>query len=140
MIIALIGLFVIPFISLPKDSFASKMYNSCCSTNYLFYLMPLIILAFIISGAILIIAVFSKKIILKKNTIVSKNAFSTREIAFDEIKGFAVNHFVLYIEANSKDKKRITINLLSLNRGDKLLQYLEKRFVNLDFIMAEEIL
>jgi len=94
----------------------------------------------IISGTILIIAVFSKKIILKKNAIVSKNAFSIRELAFDEIKGFAVNHFVLYIETNSKDKKRIKVNLLSLNRGDKLLQYLEKRFVNLDFLKTEEII
>lgn len=138
LIIALIGLFVIPFISLPDDSFASKMYDRCSSANYLFYLIPLIVLALIISGTILIIAVFSKKIIIKKNAIISKSVFSTHKLAFDEIKGFAVNHFVLSIETNSKDKKRITVNLLSLNRADKLIQYLEKRFVNLDFLKTKE--
>lgn len=133
LIIALIGLFIVPFVSLPADSFASKMYNKCCSTNYLFYLTPLLILTAIIFGTVLIITVFSKKIIVTDDAIILKNAFKTRKLAFDEIKGFTVAYFSVYIKTNSKDKKRLSISLLSLNRADNLIQNLEKHFVNLDF-------
>lgn len=133
---ALVGLFVIPFISIPANSFASKLYNTCCSSNYLFYLTPLLIMAVIVFGIIMIIAVFSKKIIFTDGAVISKNVFATHKLAYSEIKGFRITGFVLHLEANS-DKKRISINLFSLNRADKLIHNLENRFQNLDFLQPE---
>lgn len=132
-IIALIGLLIIPFISLPADAFALKMYYTCCSINFFYYSMPLLIMALIVFDAVLIVSVFSKKIIFASDSIILKNAFATRRLKFDEIKGFSVSHFILYIKTNSKDKKGLSINLLSLNKADNLIQNLENHFVNLDF-------
>jgi hypothetical protein len=123
---------MVPFIPLPSDSLAHRIYDDSLSTDYLFYLAPAVSFAAIIFWVILIINTFNKKVIFTQEAIISKGIFVTKKLNFDEIKGFGINHFILYIESNTNSKPRITINLLSLNKVDHLIKNLEERFVNLD--------
>lgn len=126
------SLLMVPFIPLPSDSLAHRIYDDSLSTDYLFYLAPAVSFAAIIFWVILIINTFNKKVIFTQEAIISKGIFVTKKLNFDEIKGFGINHFILYIESNTNSKPRITINLLSLNKVDHLIKNLEERFINLD--------
>jgi hypothetical protein len=128
---------MVPFITLPPDSLALRIYDESLSTHYLFYLTPVLSLSAIIFGVILIQSAFDKKVVFTDEAIISKGIFVTKRLEFNEIKGFGINHFVLYIEANTNAKSRIAINLLSLNKADHLIQNLEGKFINLDFALAD---
>lgn len=93
----------------------------------------------ILFGVLLIINAFSKKVIFTSDAIISKDIFETRKLIFSEIRGFEISHFMLYVETNSNTKKRIAINVLSLSRVDNLIQNLESKFVNLDFLVTEKV-
>ncbi|MBP1222246.1 hypothetical protein [Flavobacterium sp. 1355] len=131
------SLLMVPFITLPPDSLALRIYDESLSTHYLFYLTPVLSLSAIIFGVILIQSAFDKKVVFTDEAIISKGIFVTKRLEFNEIKGFGINHFVLYIEANTNAKSRIAINLLSLNKADHLIQNLEGKFINLDFALAD---
>lgn len=92
----------------------------------------------IIFAVLLIINAFNKKVVFTNDAIISKDIFETRKLIFSEIKGFEKSHFMLYIETNSETKKRIAINVLSLSKADNLMQNLESKFVNLDFLVTEK--
>jgi len=129
---------MVPFITLPPDSLAFQIYVESLSTGYLFYLTPVLSFIMIIFAVLLIINAFSKKVIFTSDAIISKDIFETRKLIFSEIKGFGISNFMLYIETNSNAKKRIAINLLSLSKVDNLMQNLENKFVNLDFLVTEK--
>lgn len=131
------SLLIVPFITLPPDSLALRIYDESLSTRYLFYLTPLLSLAAIIFGVILIISAFDKKVVFTDEAIISKGIFVTKILKFNEIKGFGINHFILYIEPNTNVKSRIAINLLSLNKADHLIQNLEGSFINLDLALTD---
>lgn len=126
------SLLLIPFISLPEDSGALQLYNSCKSSSYLFYVMPLLIFSVILLETFLIINVFKTKLVLKNNRIVSVNIFRTRRLSFGEIKGFTINGSNICIVSKKEGKKCIRVNLLSIERPNNLLRNLEMRFSNLN--------
>lgn len=126
------GLFLIPFISLPQGSGALQLYNSCKSSSYLYYLMPVLIFSVIFFEALLIINVFRTKVVFKNNRIVFVNLFRTRRLSFVEIKGFTINGSRVCILAKMQGKKSIRVNLLSMERPNNLLRNLEMRFSNLN--------
>jgi hypothetical protein len=130
---------MVPFITLSPDSLALQIYGKSLSTGYLFYLTPVLSFIMILFGVLLIINAFSKKVIFTSDAIISKDIFETRKLIFSEIKGFEISHFMLYVETNSNTKKRIAINVLSLSRVDNLIQNLESKFVNLDFLVTEKV-
>ncbi|WKL46640.1 hypothetical protein Q1W71_16930 [Flavobacterium pectinovorum] len=132
------SLLMVPFITLPPDSLALQIYGESLSTGYLFYLTPVLSFIMIIFAVLLIINAFNKKVVFTNDAIISKDIFETRKLIFSEIKGFEKSHFMLYIETNSETKKRIAINVLSLSKADNLMQNLESKFVNLDFLVAEK--
>lgn len=127
------SLFIVPFVTLPPNSRISEMYSFCCSSIYLNILVMLLAFVVIVSVLILLINVFIRRIIFTNDSIVSRNIFSTRRLAYDEIKGYKINHSMLYIVTNSSKKKHIAINLFSLERANNLIRSLEMRFTNLDF-------
>lgn len=131
-IITFCGLLLIPFISLPSNSGALQFYIFCRSSSYLCYLMPVLIVLSIISGVLLIVNIFERRVIFTRDSIISKNMFSYKRLKFNEIKGFIIKRSIVYIVSNS-NKKYISINLSSLNRADNLVRNLEMRFKNLDF-------
>jgi hypothetical protein len=94
--------------------------------------MPVLIVLSIISGVLLIVNIFERRVIFTRDSIISKNMFSYKRLKFNEIKGFIIKRSVVYIVSNS-NKKYISINLSSLNRADNLVRNLEMRFKNLDF-------
>lgn len=130
---------MVPFITLSPDSLALQIYGKSLSTGYLFYLTPVLSFIMILFGVLLIINAFSKKVIFTSDAIISKDIFETRKLIFSEIRGFEISHFMLYVETNSNTKKRIAINVLSLSRVDNLIQNLESKFVNLDFLVTEKV-
>lgn len=131
------GLLMVPFITLPPHSLALQIYDESLSAGYLFYLVPIFSLVVIIFGFFLIISTFSKKVVFTNDAIISKGIFATKKLNFSEIKGFEIKHFMLYIETNTTTKSRIIINMLSLNKVDNLLQSLENKFVNLNFLITK---
>lgn len=133
------SLLMVPFITLSPDSLALQIYGKSLSTDYLFYLTPVLSFIMILFGVVLIINAFSKKVIFTSDAIISKDIFETRKLIFSEIKGFGISNFMLYIETNSNAKKRIAINVLSLSKVDNLMQNLENKFVNLDFLVTEKV-
>lgn len=88
-------------------------------------------------GAILLINVFKRKVIFTGDSIISKDIFNTHQLAFSDIKGFIIERSVVYIITNSKNKRRITINLMNLDRSDNLVRNLEMRFSNLEYLSAK---
>ncbi|WP_131494897.1 hypothetical protein [Flavobacterium sp. MEB061] len=138
LILIFVSLLMVPFLSLPSDSLAFQVYGKSLSTGYLFYLTPVLSFIMIIFAVLLIINAFRKKVIFTNDAIISKDIFETRKLIFSEIKGFGISNFMLYIETNSNAKKRIAINVLSLNKVDNLMQNLESKFVNLDFLVTEK--
>lgn len=131
-IVVFSSLFLIPFISLPEDSGALQLYNSCKSSSYLYYLMPLLIFSVILFETLLIINVFKTKLVFKNNRIVSVNIFRTRRLGFGEIKGFTIKGSNICIVSKKQGEKCIRVNLLSIERPDNLLRNLEMRFSNLN--------
>lgn len=93
-------------------------------------LLAIVIIAL---ALILLINVFVRRVIFTNDSIISRNIFSTRKLAYGEIKGYKINNSMLYIVTNSNEKKQIAINLVSLERTNNLIRSLEVRFTNLDF-------
>lgn len=127
------SLLLVPFITLPTDSKVLKLYSFCCSSIYLNALIVLLILTVVIFCAALLIDTFKRRVIFTSDAIISKNIFSTRKLKFNDIKGYKTNHFMLYIITDSNEKRRIAVNLFSLDRVNNLMRNLEIRFTNLDF-------
>jgi hypothetical protein len=125
------SLLFVPFITLPANSRVLQFYTFCYSLPYLYYLILFLILVGITIGAILLINVFRRKVIFAGDSIISKDIFNTHSLAFSEIRGFIIKRSIVYIITNSKNKRRITINLMSLDRSDNLVRNLEMRFSNL---------
>ncbi|TDX13408.1 hypothetical protein EDB96_0102 [Flavobacterium sp. S87F.05.LMB.W.Kidney.N] len=136
-ILIFISFLLIPFITLPSHSPILRFYNSCCTSAYLYYLIPLLILCSIMVGILLLVSVFKRRIIFTNDSIISKDIFSTRQLTFSEVKGFLIKRSVLYVVTNSNNKKHITINLLNLDRSDNLVRNLEMRFANLEYLKVE---
>ena len=131
------SLLIIPFMSVRSHSFAFRLYNSLPATGFSFYLVLLFLILVITICVVLLFAVFNRKVVFTNDSIINTNIFTTRKVNFNEIKGFAVEYFTLYIETNSTTKKRLKIDLMSLSKTDKLLRNLEMRFNNLDHSKSE---
>ncbi|MFH6934176.1 hypothetical protein [Flavobacterium sp. YO12] len=127
------SLLLVPFVTLPPDSRILELYSFCCSSIYLNALVVLLAIVIIALALILLINVFVRRVIFTNDSIISRNIFSTRKLAYGEIKGYKINNSMLYIVTNSNEKKQIAINLVSLERTNNLIRSLEVRFTNLDF-------
>lgn len=137
LIITFGSLLIIPFLPVTKHSFAFRLHNSWPPKGFSFYLIMVFLISIITFCVLLLCSVFKRKVVFTNDSIISSNIFSTRKIKFSEIKGFGVEYFTLYIETNCQSKKRLKINLISLNKTDNLLQDLETRFINLDYLKPE---
>jgi len=133
-ILIFVSFLLTPFITLPEDSPILRFYCTCCTSTYLYYLIPLLFLCSITIGILLLVSVFKRRIIFTNDSIISKDIFTTRRLRFSEVKGFIIKRSVLYVVTNSQNKKRIVINLRSLDRSDNLVRNLEMRFANLKYL------
>jgi hypothetical protein len=131
------SLLIIPFMPVAAHSFAFRVHSLWPPKGISFYLILLFLLSMITICIVSLCAVFRRKVVFTNDAIINSNVFSTKKLNFNEIRGFAVEYFTLYIETNSQSKKRLKINLISLNNTDNLLQDLETRFVNLDYLKPE---
>ncbi|MBF4517069.1 hypothetical protein IRZ71_11965 [Flavobacterium sp. ANB] len=137
LIITFGSLLIIPFIPVSVHSFAFRLHKSWPPEGFLFYVVLLFLILMIAICVLLLCAVFKRKVVFTNDAIINSNLFSTKKLNFNEIKGFGVEYSTLYIETNSTSKKRLKIDLISLNKTDNLLQDLEMRFINLDYLKPE---
>lgn len=86
-----------------------------------------------------LIDVYKGRFIIKKDRLVSIGVFATKELRFEEIKGFTVNEQYIFIEPNTKEKKRIKISQY-IGGYQEILSCLAMKYENLDIknVQAEE--
>lgn len=83
-----------------------------------------------------LIDVYKGRFIIKKDRLVSIGVFATKELRFEEIKGFTVNEQYIFIEPNTKEKKRIKISQY-IGGYQEILSCLAMKYENLDIKNAQ---
>lgn len=83
-----------------------------------------------------LIDIYKGRFIIKKEGLVSIGVFKTKELRFDEIKGFTVNEQYIFVEPNTKDKKRIKISQY-IGGYHEILGWLTEKYENLDIKNAQ---
>jgi hypothetical protein len=78
-----------------------------------------------------LIDVFKGRFIIKNDGVVSIGVFKTKELRFDEIKGFTVNEQYIFVEPTTKEKKRIKISKY-IGGYNEILHWLNQNFQDLD--------
>src|SRR5687768_3004916 len=97
----LIGLFgwllILPFQS---GEFSSN-------ATWIFIPVSIAMIALMIFG---VIDTYKGRLIIKEDRIISVSSLSTRELKFEEIKGYTVNEQYIFVEPKDKLKKKIKIS------------------------------
>ena len=83
-----------------------------------------------------LIDVFKGRFIIKEDRLVSIGVFKTKELRIEEIKGFTVNEQYIFVEPNTKDKKRIKISQY-IGGYHEILNWLTRKYENLDIKNAQ---
>ncbi len=83
-----------------------------------------------------LIDVYKGRFIITKDGLVSIGVFKTKELRFEEIKGFTVNEQYIFVEPNTKDKKRIKISQY-IGGYHEILSWLTTKYENLDIKNAQ---
>jgi hypothetical protein len=73
------------------------------------------------------------KVIISGDSVIFRSTFIKRDLKFDEIRGFRVSDKYIFVEPNTKDKKRIKISTY-LGKSDELILWLSSNFLDLDFV------
>jgi len=90
-------------------------------------------LLFIAIAGLIIANVIRRKVIVYDDSIITINLFSTKEMAFNDIKGCRIGQKFLALESNSGEK--ITINNYSdLSGSSELESWMKNKFEDLDAI------
>jgi hypothetical protein len=71
------------------------------------------------------------KFVIDKDKIYSVGALSTRQLFFNEIKGYRVTDKYIFIESNIKEKKKIKVSTYFDNK-DEIIEWLFSHYTDLD--------
>jgi len=100
------------------------------NVNPAVYLLPLAVMA---GSVLIIINIIKKKVTVYDDRIICANLFSTRELAFNDIKGCRVGQKTIYIEPVSDTSSKIVINNYDdLVDSQELTKYLKEHFKDID--------
>lgn len=83
-----------------------------------------------------LIDVYKGRLIIKNDRIVSIGVFTTKELKLGDIKGFTVNEQYIFLEPQTKDKKRIKISQY-IGGYQEILFWLTENYANLDIENAQ---
>jgi hypothetical protein len=83
-----------------------------------------------------LIDVYKGRFIIKNDGLVSIGVFKTKELRFEEIKGFTVNEQYIFVVPNTKDKKRIKISQY-IGGYHEIISWLTAKYENLDLKNAQ---
>ncbi len=83
-----------------------------------------------------LIDIYKGRFIITKDGLVSIGVLKTKELRFEEIKGFIVNEQYIFVEPNTKEKKRIKISQY-IGGYHEILSWLTAKYENLDFVNAQ---
>ena len=83
-----------------------------------------------------LIDVYKGRFIIKEDRLVSIGVFKTKELRFEEIKGFTVNEQYIFVEPNTKEQKRIKISHY-IGGYHEILTWLTTKYENLDIKNAQ---
>lgn len=83
-----------------------------------------------------LIDVYKGRFIIKEDRLVSIGVFKTKELRFEEIKGFTVNEQYIFVEPNTKEQKRIKISQY-IGGYHEILTWLTTKYENLDIKNAQ---
>lgn len=83
-----------------------------------------------------LIDVYKGRFIIKEDRLVSIGVFKTKELRFEEIKGFTVNEQYIFVEPNAKEQKRIKISQY-IGGYHEILTWLTTKYENLDIKNAQ---
>lgn len=101
-------------------------------TPYWFEVIPLFIM---LSGILIFISAFKRKVILFDDRIVNVRLFPTKEIFIQSIKGVRIESGLIYIEPLNTADPTLTINsYFELKNSGELTAWLTDNFKNLDAI------
>jgi hypothetical protein len=77
------------------------------------------------------------KFVIDEKSLKSVSVLSTRELAFDEIRGYRADDKYIYIEPAEPKKKRVKVSLYLANTGE-ITEWLAARYPDLDVAKALE--
>ncbi len=109
--------------------FGDELYGTLFNWN-LFkenWIVNLITVSFLLVLIFFVIEVYKRKFIITKDRIISVSAFSTKEMKFDEIKGFTHKYNHILIEPKNQNQKKIKITS-DFEKNYEIESWLSKTF------------
>lgn len=80
-----------------------------------------------------LIDVYKCRLIIQEDRLVSNGVFKSKNLKFDEIKGYTVNEQYIFVEPNTKEKKRIKISQY-IGGYNEILLWLSKNYLDLNIV------
>lgn len=80
-----------------------------------------------------LIDVYKCRLIIQEDRLVSNGVFKSKNLKFEEIKGYTVNEQYIFVEPNTKEKKRIKISQY-IGGYNEILLWLSKNYLDLNII------
>lgn len=80
-----------------------------------------------------LIDVYKGRLIIQEDRLVSIGVFKSKNLKFDEIKGYTVNEQYIFVEPNTKEKKRIKINQY-IGGYNEILLWLSENYLDLNIV------
>lgn len=111
-------------------------YEKEVPAKAVWFLVPLA-LVMIIVMVLGMIDAHKGRLIIQADRITSVGVLSTRELVFEEIKGYRVTEQYIFIESLVKGRKRIKISKY-IGGFQEIQHWLSQRFKDLDVVLAQE--
>jgi hypothetical protein len=80
-----------------------------------------------------LIDVYKGRLIIQEDRLVSIGVFKSKNLKFDEIKGYTVNEQYIFLEPNTKEKKRIKISQY-IGGYNEILLWLSENYLDLNIV------
>lgn len=80
-----------------------------------------------------LIDVYKGRLIIQEDRLVSIGVFKSKNLKFDEIKGYTVNEQYIFVEPNTKVKKRIKISQY-IGGYNEILLWLSENYLDLNIV------
>lgn len=108
--------------------------NTDMNTYWVFVVMGVIMIPLMFLG---LLDAIKSSFVIGSDSIYTTGVLGTRELRFDEIKGYKVNDKYIIVEPCDKDKKNIKINKY-LSGSDEIVNWLKNRYPDLDMELHQE--
>lgn len=128
LLMALFGwILIMPFFSTPADEINPKVY-------WVLAPMSLGMMAFMV---VALIDTIKGKFVIDQDKVFTVSTFVSRQLMFDEIKGYRITDQYIFIEPKNEHKKRIKISTY-LGKTDEIVAWLSQHYPDLDVLQADQ--